>query len=94
MESVSLEDFGTIEQKILQLVISYCCYFIKGFPTPSAEYRYSSKEAYYSLAIKMANEGGISKKNATQISWEHPDFASIQKYDMMYCFFGKPTLSF
>ncbi|MEG4371917.1 Uma2 family endonuclease, partial [Microcoleus sp. B4-C5] len=24
---------------------------------------------------------------------EHPDFASIQKYDMMYCFFGKPTLS-
>jgi uridine kinase len=25
---------------------------------------------------------------------EHPDFASIQKYDMMYCFLGKPTLSF
>jgi hypothetical protein len=68
LESVSIEDFGTIEQKILQLVISYCCYFSKGFPTPSAEYRYSSKEAYYSLALKMANEGGISKKNATQIS--------------------------
>ena len=27
-------------------------------------------------------------------SREHPDFASIQKYDRVYCFLGKPTLSF
>ena len=25
---------------------------------------------------------------------EHPDFASIQKYDKMRCFWEKPTLSF
>jgi len=31
---------------------------------------------------------------ATGFDGEHPDFASIQKYDMMYCFLGKPTLSF
>ena len=27
-------------------------------------------------------------------NWEHPDFASIQKYDKMRCFWEKPTLSF
>jgi hypothetical protein len=26
--------------------------------------------------------------------WEHPDFASMQKYDKIYPFVGKPTLSF
>jgi len=29
-----------------------------------------------------------------QIKGEHPDFASMQKYDKIYPFVGKPTLSF
>jgi hypothetical protein len=28
------------------------------------------------------------------VTREHPDFASIQKYDKMRCFWEKPTLSF
>jgi len=40
--------------------------------------------------IKAANQSDPSFYPA----WEHPDFASIQKYDMMYCFLGKATLSF
>jgi len=79
LKSAYVEEFGTTELKILKLVISYCCYFTKGFPTPSASYRYSSKEAYYSLALKMSNQGGLTNKNATKISSivQDPKMASI-----------------
>ncbi|WP_226581996.1 hypothetical protein [Microseira wollei] len=59
MKSASAKDFGTIELKVLKLVVSYCCYFMKGYPTPSSEYRESSKQGYYSLAIKIAHEGKL-----------------------------------
>jgi hypothetical protein len=65
LKSASPKDFGTLELKVLKLVVSYCCYFIKGYTTPSSEYRQSSKQGYYSLAIKIAQGGklrGINPK--------------------------------
>jgi len=63
LKSVSPAEFGTLDLKVLKLVVSYCCYFTKGVPTPSAEYRASSREGYYSLALQMTNEGKLRGSN-------------------------------
>lgn len=59
LESASLEEFAAIELKLLKLIVSYCCYFSKGFLTPSATYRASSRQAYYSLVRKITQEGKL-----------------------------------
>ena len=65
---------------------------------------------YWSLLPKLGNSSFESQTtNLQQVlplfseyklivlgdrEWEHPDFASIQKYDKRRCFWEKPTLSF
>jgi hypothetical protein len=42
----------------------------------------------------FTNEHTFDFPKIRQYTWEHPDFASMQKYDKIYPFVGKPTLSF
>lgn len=63
LQSASPKYFGTIELKVLKLVVSYCCYFMKGYPTPSSESREINNQAYYFLALKIAKEGKLKEIN-------------------------------
>ncbi|WP_293337695.1 hypothetical protein [Microcoleus sp. CAWBG58] len=60
MKSASVEEFGKIELKVIKLVVSYCCYFIKGLPRPSAEYQaIKTQENYYHMARQLSTKGKL-----------------------------------
>jgi hypothetical protein len=60
VKSASVEEFGKIELKVLKLVVSYCYYFSKGLPIPSAEYQaIKTQEDYYYMARQLSTEGKL-----------------------------------
>jgi hypothetical protein len=60
VKSASVEEFGKIELKVLKLVVSYCYYFSKCLPRPSAEYQaIKTQEDYYYMARQLSTEGKL-----------------------------------
>ena len=68
LNSASAKKFSSFELNILKLSISYCCFFSKGFPTPSPEYRFSSREDYYSVAKQITKEVALRNNNQLKLS--------------------------
>ncbi|GAB4189316.1 MAG: hypothetical protein Fur006_30490 [Coleofasciculaceae cyanobacterium] len=63
LNSASEDNLSSFELNVLKLSVSYCCYFRKGLPTPSPEYRFSSSDDYYSVAKQMAKEVTLRNNN-------------------------------